>query len=251
MTITLAAVYAPIGIQGGLTGALFREFAFTLAGAVIVSGVVALTLSPMMSSKLLRAGDSHGVSRAGSIALRRTPPPIHAAAHQFAALAPGDAHSAAIVILLIVPFFLFSHARTRAEGGPGRDLRHRPGRAEFDHRADDALHRKGERSLPIDAGDEHTFQLTSQRRFLRHGDKAVERAEPHHRADRRRGIRAGRQIAGVRVIATTPEPLPGGGSFPVEFVITSTAEPREIIEFANQLVAKALAERGFILRTPI
>src|SRR5246127_3798784 len=58
MTITLAAVYAPVGIQGGLTGALFREFAFTLAGAVIVSGVVALTLSPMMGSKLLRAGDT-------------------------------------------------------------------------------------------------------------------------------------------------------------------------------------------------
>src|ERR1700759_1299767 len=59
MTLTLAAVYAPIGIQGGLTGALFREFAFTLAGAVVVSGVVALTLSPMMSSQLLRAGDTH------------------------------------------------------------------------------------------------------------------------------------------------------------------------------------------------
>src|ERR1044071_2122791 len=58
MTITLAAVYAPIGIQGGLTGSLFREFAFTLAGAVIVSGVVALTLSPMMGSRLLRAGDA-------------------------------------------------------------------------------------------------------------------------------------------------------------------------------------------------
>ncbi|HVZ60870.1 MAG TPA: efflux RND transporter permease subunit, partial [Terriglobales bacterium] len=58
MTITLAAVYTPVGIQGGLTGALFREFAFTLAGAVIVSGVVALTLSPMMGSKLLRSGDS-------------------------------------------------------------------------------------------------------------------------------------------------------------------------------------------------
>src|SRR6185295_7124990 len=53
MTITLAAVYAPIGIQGGLTGALFREFAFTLAGAVIVSGVVALSLSPMMGATLL------------------------------------------------------------------------------------------------------------------------------------------------------------------------------------------------------
>ena len=58
MTITLAAVYAPIGFQGGLTGALFREFAFTLAGAVIISGVVALTLSPMMGSKLLRSGDA-------------------------------------------------------------------------------------------------------------------------------------------------------------------------------------------------
>src|SRR6478609_4473040 len=52
MTITLAAVYTPVAIQGGLTGALFREFAFTLAGAVIVSGFVALTLSPMMGSKL-------------------------------------------------------------------------------------------------------------------------------------------------------------------------------------------------------
>ena len=60
MTITLAAVYAPIGFVSGLTGALFREFAFTLAGAVVVSGVIALTLSPMMASKLLKADTSSG-----------------------------------------------------------------------------------------------------------------------------------------------------------------------------------------------
>jgi multidrug efflux pump len=60
MTITLAAVYAPIGFLGGLTGALFREFAFTLAGSVIVSGIVALTLSPMMCSVLLKSGSDHG-----------------------------------------------------------------------------------------------------------------------------------------------------------------------------------------------
>ena len=54
MTITLAAVYAPIGFVSGLTGALFREFAFTLAGAVVVSGIIALTLSPMMCSLLLK-----------------------------------------------------------------------------------------------------------------------------------------------------------------------------------------------------
>jgi len=59
MTLTLAAVYAPIGLMGGVTGALFREFALTLAGAVIVSGVVALTLSPVMASLLLKSGQ-HG-----------------------------------------------------------------------------------------------------------------------------------------------------------------------------------------------
>ncbi|MCZ6675511.1 MAG: efflux RND transporter permease subunit, partial [Verrucomicrobia bacterium] len=57
MTITLAAVYAPIGFQGGLTGSLFREFAFTLTGAVLISGVVALTLSPVMSAALLKSSD--------------------------------------------------------------------------------------------------------------------------------------------------------------------------------------------------
>lgn len=60
MTITLAAVYAPIGLMGGLTGALFKEFAFTLACSVIVSGMVALTLSPMMSSYLLSSKISEG-----------------------------------------------------------------------------------------------------------------------------------------------------------------------------------------------
>jgi multidrug efflux pump len=57
MTITLAAVYTPIGLQGGLTGALFREFALTLAGAVMISGIVALTLSPMIAAKLLRSAE--------------------------------------------------------------------------------------------------------------------------------------------------------------------------------------------------
>jgi len=63
MTITLAAVYAPIGFLGGVTGALFREFAFTLAGSVIVSGVIALTLSPMLCSVLLKSADEGRFAR--------------------------------------------------------------------------------------------------------------------------------------------------------------------------------------------
>ena len=63
MTITLAAVYAPIAFQGGLTGSLFREFALTLAGAVLISGIVALTLSPVMASRLLSHDrEDHGLA---------------------------------------------------------------------------------------------------------------------------------------------------------------------------------------------
>ena len=73
MTITLAAVFAPIGFVSGLTGALFKEFAFTLAGAVLVSGVIALTLSPMMCSRLLKpiTAVAAAASPASSIAYSR------------------------------------------------------------------------------------------------------------------------------------------------------------------------------------
>jgi multidrug efflux pump len=108
MTITLAAVYTPIGIQGGLTGALFREFAFTLAGAVIVSGIVALTLSPMMGSKLLREGAAEKgfagwINRRSSGSARPT------------AAARGQPQVPAVVfvlwiavVALIFPFYMFS-----------------------------------------------------------------------------------------------------------------------------------------------
>src|SRR5277367_56090 len=109
MTITLAAVYAPIGIQGGLTGALFREFAFTLAGAVVVSGIVALTLSPMMGSKLLRAGDTEkgfaGIvnrqfDRIRSLYTRTLAGTLNYRPVVFAVWA--------IVALLMIPFYMFS-----------------------------------------------------------------------------------------------------------------------------------------------
>src|SRR5438270_1401359 len=109
MTITLAAVYAPIGIQGGLTGALFREFAFTLSGAVIVSGIVALTLSPMMGSKLLREGDTER-GLAGWINRR-----FDTVRNGYVRVLTGTLHFRpvvlmvwAIVLLLIVPFYMFS-----------------------------------------------------------------------------------------------------------------------------------------------
>jgi multidrug efflux pump len=109
MTLTLAAVYTPVAIQGGLTGTLFREFAFTLAGAVIVSGVVALTLSPMMGSKLLTAGvEERGFS--GWIN-RRFDALREAYKHRLTGTLkyrPVVYALWAIVVLLIPPFYMFS-----------------------------------------------------------------------------------------------------------------------------------------------
>ena len=110
MTITLAAVYAPIGIQGGLTGALFREFAFTLAGAVIVSGIVALTLSPMMGSKLLRAGDTErGFAGIVNRRFESVREPVHAIARRdIAVQARGSRPVGDRGRVLMVPFYMFS-----------------------------------------------------------------------------------------------------------------------------------------------
>src|SRR5689334_9582491 len=109
ITITLAAVYTPVGIQGGLTGALFREFAFTLAGAVIVSGVVALTLSPMMGSKLLRAADTErGLAGWINRRFERVRSGYMSMAGATLRYRPVVLTVWAIVTVLIVPFYLFS-----------------------------------------------------------------------------------------------------------------------------------------------
>src|SRR6266403_2512340 len=248
MTITLAAVYAPIGIQGGLTGTLFREFAFTLAGAVIVSGFVALTLSPMMSSKLLRGGDSHR-GFAGWINNRFDKLRQHYIKTLTNTLQwrPVTLTLALIVILLMVPFLLF----TQHELAPKEDqgvvfgiVQAAPNSTSeqttrYTEKVNDVFE-----SLPE---TEHTFQLTDPSGGFS-GMVTKPWSERKRNTEQVLGevfARVG-NISGVRVIATTPAPLPGGGQFPVEFVIASTAEPRELIDFANQLVAKAMESGIFV-----
>ena len=248
MTITLAAVYAPVGIQGGLTGALFREFAFTLAGAVIVSGIVALTLSPMMGSKLLRAGDSnHGF--AGMInrhfeKVRNAYSRTLAGTLQYR---PVVLVVWAIVVLLIVPFYMFSQRELAPAEDQGVVFGVIQGSANstidqtnlFTQQVYDVYH-----SFPESAS---IFQITSptggfggmvtkpwSQRTKTAQQLLVESVGPLSK------------IPGIRVIPLTPPPLPGGGNFPVEFVITSAMEPRQLDAFAKQLVQKAFASGLFI-----
>jgi len=248
MTITLAAVYAPVGIQRGLTGSLFREFAFTLAGAVIVSGVVALTLSPMMGSRLLRRGDTER-GFAGWINRR-----FDGLRHRYARLLsrtldyrPVVLVLWGIVVALAVPFYMFS----QRELAPMEDQGFFFGYVQASANAtldQTKLFTKqvGEvyRSFPETKA---TFEIT----FPTGGFGGLVTKPWSERArtvDELILDAAGRlsQIPGIRVIPQAPAPLPGGGDFPVDLVIASTIEPQELVDLANQLVGKAF-ESGLFL----
>src|SRR5580692_1013951 len=248
MTITLAAVYAPIGIQGGLTGALFREFAFTLAGAVIVSGVVALTLSPMMGSKLLRAGDSDrgfaGIVNRGFEHIRNL----------YVRLLTGTLNYRPVVLTvwvvvaaLMIPLYMFSQHELAPSEDQGVVFGVIQSSANstldqtnlFTQQVYDVYH-----SFPESAS---IFQITnpgggfggmvtkawSQRKKTAQ-ELLVESSGPLSK------------IAGVRVIPLTPPPLPGGGNFPVDFAIVSAAEPEQVSQLAEQIAQKAMASGMFI-----
>jgi multidrug efflux pump len=248
MTITLAAVYAPVGIQGGLTGALFREFAFTLAGAVLVSGVVALTLSPMMGSKLLRSGDTRrgfaGMINRHFEVVRR----LYTRALSWTLRdRPAVLALWAIVVLLAVPFYMFSQKELAPVEDQGVVFGYVQAAANstldqtrlFTSEIHDVY-----RSFPE---TDSIFQITlptggfggmvtkpwSQRK------KSTEQLLMEMAPKLAR-------IAGVRAIPRTPAPLPGGGDFPVDLVIASTAGPEQLSQIANQLVAKAFASGLFI-----
>jgi multidrug efflux pump len=248
MTITLAAVYAPIGIQGGLTGALFREFAFTLAGAVLVSGVVALTLSPMMGSRLLRAGDTErgfagwvnrrfdGIRSAYSRALSRT-----------LLYRPVVFALWAIVAALIVPFYLFS----QKELAPKEDqsvvfgvVQAAPNATLDQTKLFTAQIYDVYRSFPE---AQSIFQITSPTGGF--GGMVTKPWSERSKSTEQLQLEASAKLSkipGVRVISLVPPALPGGGDFPVDFVVASTAEPQQLVQFANQLVAKAYASGLFM-----
>jgi multidrug efflux pump len=248
MTITLAAVYTPIALQGGLTGSLFREFAFTLAGAVLISGVVALTLSPMMGSRLLKAGDTEK-GFAGWINRR------------FEGIRNGYARNLAgtlqyrpvmlvlwgIVVLLIIPFYLFS----QRELAPAEDqsvvfgiLQAAPNSTIDQTKLFAAEVEKVYRSIPE---YKNTFQLIFPSGGF--GGMVTKPWDERKRSTEELQVEAAgklSKIPGIRVISVVPPALPGGGSFPVDLVISSTAPPDQVVTFAGQLVGKAFASGKFM-----
>jgi len=248
MTLTLATVYTPIAIQGGLTGSLFREFAFTLAGAVVVSGIVALTLSPMMGSKLLRAGDTErgfaGMINHHFDIVRGFYTRMLAGTLNYR---PVVLTLWAIVIALIIPFYMFS----QKELAPAEDqsflfcVIQSSANATVDQTkmfADEVT--KVYASLPEAAS---VFRVVTPTQGF--GGLVTKPWNQRTRSIEQIQMDASAKsakIAGVRAIHIVPPALPGGEGFPVDMAIVSTAEPERLAEFANQLVGKAFQSGKFM-----
>jgi multidrug efflux pump len=252
MTITLATVYAPIAFQGGLTGSLFREFALTLAGAVFISGVVALTLSPVMSSRLL----SHDREEKGLPG--RINRDFERLKNFYGRVLDGTLRHRPMVYavwvclsLLAVPMYFMS----ASELAPTEDqgvvfgIVEGPANATIEQTVfyADAVNDFFEQVPET----EHTFQLT----FPDSGfsgmvlkswgvrKRTVFQIQPQAQM-------MVNQVPGIHLLMVTPPALPGGGQFPVEFVLSSTAEPEQILPFAQQ-IAGMCATNGMFAFPPI
>jgi multidrug efflux pump len=247
MTITLAAVYTPIALQGGLTGALFREFALTLAGAVFISGVVALTLSPMMSAHLLRAEHEN---RGFSGWVNRTFDRFRDwyGEHLDRTLAARPAVYTVWIGLSLLGILFWKMSPT--ELAPKEDqgvifgIITAPANATIDDtiRYADAAE-KVFLSLP---DTRFTFQITFPDSGF--GGMVLKpwgiRKKPTKDYLSEVQMRLG-AIPGIQMFPIMPSALPGSDNFPVSFVITSTADQDRILEFARQIFMKAMQAHIF------
>ena len=253
MTIVLVAVYIPVGFQGGLTGALFSEFAFTVVGAVTVSAIVALTLSPMMCSRLLKA---HTHNRDGweerivdfidrkVFALQRI---YSRTLHGSLNYLPVTAVFAAIILASI--YFLYGSSNselapqedqgviiTLSTSAPDATLQQRLVYA-------DQVYQKFTKHPESD----HVFQLHSPGQSIA-GTVLKPWDERTLTANELQPVIQEEMngIAGVRVAAFQPPPLPGSSGLPVQFVIGTTESFDQLNTVMLQFMQEAQKSGMFI-----
>ena len=261
MTITLFAVYAPIGFSGGLTGSLFSEFAFTLAGAVLISGVVALTLSPMMCSRLLpRRNEEARLARFLNQRFEALRKAYARMLHGSLDTVPVTLTFAALVLVSI--YFLF--VATPAELAPSEDqgIILVVSTAEASTSPEQLTRYTGalvEAYKTIDAADQ-SFLFNGA---IGSGPAATSNSalsglvlKPWNQRDQTQmelipvvqSLANG--IAGLQSAAFGLPAMPGAGSgLPVQFVISSTKPQLEVFEVGRELIQKAYASGLFVFAT--
>lgn len=234
MTVTLISVYVPIGLIGGLTGTLFREFAITLAGAVTISAVVAITLSPMLGSRMLKPHQKVTAPLAGvfdrfqKFYSRKLDVTLNSRSGIYVFWVG--------IALLCFPLYMFSakELAPMEDQGVIFGIVDAPANSTLDQ---SSYYGKLVNQIFMEVPEtDFTFQIN----FPTGGFSGMV-AKPWEERDRSvfeimpELQQKLANVPGVRILPITPPPLPGGGDFPVEFVIASTADSKEIYEYALQL----------------
>jgi multidrug efflux pump len=248
MTITLAAVYAPIGFLSGLTGVLFKEFAFTLSVAVLISGIVALTLSPIMSAY---ACPEQGREGRMTIWVNQR---FDRLQQLYARLLEnlfgwrGPVLLAAVFFsLLIVPFYLFSQQELAPieDQGSINIIVEAPSDGSLEYSTDymyDAVDTLLE--LP---GAQYIWQVVRPSGGFggvifgdfRERDLSVQELLPL-------AFREASTITGLKVLPVLFPALPTAGNFDVELVVKSTAPVSEMLPYANKMIESAYQSGKFM-----
>jgi multidrug efflux pump len=228
MTVTLVAVYAPIGFQGGLTGALFLEFAITLAAAVVVSGVVAVTLSPVMSSRFVHERGHEG--RLTKLVNRGFEAVKRAYAHMLdGALSIRWAVVAASALVTLAAWPLYE--QSRRELAPVEDQSHIS--MYMQASPDSSLPAANRASLDvvkaIEAFPEAKFMWSLTANWGAFGGMVTKERERSTEQMYGQVYQAVSQIPGLRVFPRLDPPLPTPGQYDVELVLASDAPPNEFL----------------------
>jgi len=248
MTITLAAVYAPIGFQGGLTGSLFLEFAITLAAAVIVSGIVAVTLSPVMSSRFVHAEGKEGrltklVNHAFE-AVKRTYARLLDGALE---MRPAIVAAALLVMIAAWPLYHFS----KRELAPVEDQSHISLFMDVPPDASLAANNKASLDLvrTVRSFPEAKFMWSLTASWGAFGGMV---AKDWHERERSTPqlfpalYGAVSQIPGVRVFPHLDPPLPTPGQYDVELVLQNDVPPEQMLQAAGAVVGAGWQSGKFL-----
>jgi multidrug efflux pump len=253
MTITLAAVFAPLMFTGGLTGSLFREFAVTLAGAVVISGLVALTITPMMSARILKGGNH---SRFQAFVDRT----FDRLAGRYERLVSGSLKYRPVTLLIVLALVSvtgFMFLKTSSELAPEEDVgalfslvqAPRYATTEYTSRYADQI-----RDLTQDIPElRANFSIMGLGGATNTGFAVWAFKDWAERERSQKQLQEDIQgrlsnVAGVQALVFAPPSLPGaGGGLPISVVIQSTGDPAQVYEVAEEIREKAQASGRFII----
>jgi len=253
MTMTLAAVFAPLAFTGGLTGALFREFAVTLAGSVVLSGVIAVTITPMMSARLLKAGTPGRFQRIVDGIFARVE-------HVYERAVTGSLNYrplTLIIVLALVGVTGFMFTKTSSELAPEEDqgfllsLVTAPTYATSDYTETYVNQMLGlVRDIPETRAQFSAVAFGGATNSAFVGFAFKDWAERKRNSKELQADITARiaKVAGVQAFVFAPPTLPGsGGGLPIALVVRSTGDSAEVYKAAEQIKNKAQASGRFIV----